>query len=300
MGALNEENLRATIIAAFPELAGSNFSLMTLGWDSLAVDVDDQFIFKFPRDEEGEEALIREAALLVRIRPAISMAVPDLTIHHGPPLFSRHEKIKGEHLLTADYEQMPEEIRQRLSEELAQFYSELHQLSPQQMKAAGAEPIGKWQTPETIRQYALPRLPAELRAIAEATLAAFEVLPPDPQGLVYGFFDGHGWNMAFDHGQSKLNGIYDFADSGIGPLHQEFVYSNFISPDLTERIVAGYERRTGRELSRQRLAILSGMIRLSELAEAEIEGDLEHAPMMLQYAIEWAQAHKSGGTNFFT
>src|SRR5919106_64050 len=62
-----------------------------------------------------------------------------------------------------------------------------------------------------------------------------------PYGTTYGFFDGHGWNMAFDHTTNRLNGVYDFADSGFGPLHQEFIYTNLIARDLTARIVAEYE-----------------------------------------------------------
>jgi hypothetical protein len=71
--------------------------------------------------------------------------------------------------------------------------------------------------------------------------------------------------MAFDHERQQLNGIYDFADSGLGPLHQEFIYSNLISPDLTVRIVAAYACRTGRMLDRRRINILTGFHRLSEL-----------------------------------
>lgn len=74
-------------------------------------------------------------------------------------------------------------------------------------------------------------------------------LPADPLGSIFGFFDGHGWNMAFDSEAGRLNGVYDFADAGIGPLHQEFIYSAFIDADLTERIVAAYERFSGRRLS---------------------------------------------------
>ena len=91
-------------------------------------------------------------------------------------------------------------------------------------------------------------------------------LPPDPLGVTYGYFDGHGWNMAFDAGTERLNGVYDFADSGIGPLHQEFIYSSFIATDLTERIVSRYEQRSGRRLDRDRIALLTGAHRLWELA----------------------------------
>src|SRR3546814_17924439 len=98
-----------------------------------------------------------------------------------------------------------------------------------------------------------PILPAALLPYADRTVSAWRDLPPDPYGTTYGFFDGHGWNMAFDHVSNRLNGVYDFADSGFGALHQEFIYSNWISPDLTARTIAEYEalrseeRRVGKE-----------------------------------------------------
>ena len=130
-------------------------------------------------------------------------------------------------------------------------------------------------------------LEEELRDIAASTIDAYEALGPDPHGETYGFFDGHGWNMAFDHQRGRLNGIYDFADSGFGPLHQEFIYSNLVSPDLTERIITAYERETGRRIDRRRVSILSGMHRLTELAE--LADDPEHVPAMVLSVELWAR-----------
>lgn len=276
---------RAAILRSFPHLADSTFRLVTGGWDSVAVDVNDRLIFKFPRDETAKRALLKEAALLALIRPAVSMAVPDMTIHEGPPLFSSHGKLKGEHLLAPDYEKLDEGARRRLGDDLGRFYAELHRLDIGRMTAAGAASTPAWRTPEQIRARALPLLPPELRDPAERTVSAFERLPPDPYGKAYGFFDGHGWNMAFDHEHGRLEGIYDFADSGIGPLHEDFIYSNFICPDLTARIVATYERLTGRALDRLRIAILTGVHRLSELAE--LSDQPEHVPEMVRHAADW-------------
>jgi hypothetical protein len=126
METLELAHCRAAITAAFPELATSRFELATEGWDSVAVDVDDRLIFKFPRHAVAEKALQREAQLLAVIRPQISMPVPDLRIAQGLPLFSVHEKLKGVHLVTADYDRLPEVARQRLGERLGRFYAELH------------------------------------------------------------------------------------------------------------------------------------------------------------------------------
>jgi hypothetical protein len=139
---------------------------------------------------------------------------------------------------------------------------------------------------ENILRQISPVLPKHLTHFAERTIHAFQNLEPDPYGQTYGFFDGHGWNMAFDHTHQKLNGIYDFADSGFGPLHQEFIYSNLISANLTERIIDEYEHITGCVLNRERISLLTGVHRLSELAE--LADDPEHVPMMLKFIEQWA------------
>ena len=118
MAELNAGDFRALITNIFPELTGSVFKLATKGWDSTAIDVDDRVIFKFPRNPAAERALVREAALLGAIRPSLSMAVPDMRIHDGPPIFSSHAKIQGEHLITDDYELLPDAARQRLGDDL--------------------------------------------------------------------------------------------------------------------------------------------------------------------------------------
>ena len=121
----------------------------------------------------------------------------------------------------------------------------------------------------------------------ERTITAWRDLPPDPHGVTYGFFDGHGWNMAFDHSAHRLNGVYDFADSGFGALQQDFIYSNFVARDLTERTISAYETLTGRSIDRERVELLSGVLRLTELAEVAQEPD-RHAEMV-DYVARWVQ-----------
>lgn len=280
-------SFRQIIVRMFPELETSDFRLITTGWHSTAVDVDDRLIFKFPRDDEALQALRREASLLAVIRPALSMPIPGLQLHDGPPVFSRHEKIPGEHLLSHQYEWLTEAARQTLAGSLARFYCELHRLDAEQMRQAGATAIKPWQSLDAIREKALPMLPPELSRFGEETTAAFEDLPPDPLGATYGFFDGHGWNMAFDHDGGTLNGIYDFADSGFGPRHQDFIYSNFISSDLTARIVTAYEQLSGLTLDRRRIGLLTGLHRLSELAE--LSDDAKYVPAMIRSVTDWAE-----------
>ena len=266
------EKFRAAIVRDFPSLASAEFRLIGDGWDSAAVDADGKLIFKFPRKKAARQALRREAAILAAVRSAVSLAVPDLRLHEGPPLFSSHLKLKGRQIEAEDYAELPEDARQRLGEDLARFYAELHGLDHARMKLAGAGPVAPWHEPEAVKARALPLVSQKRLRLARSLIKAYENLPPDPHGTVFGFFDGHGWNMAFDRKKERLRGIYDFADSGFGPLHQEFIYSDLISPDLTERIVRAYEELTGRVLDRRRIDILSGYHHLSELADFAEDG----------------------------
>ncbi|GGE52833.1 hypothetical protein GCM10007276_32310 [Agaricicola taiwanensis] len=287
------DTLRDHIAAAFPDLADARLVAMTAGWDSLAVNADDRFIFKFPRNSLAAAALVREVGLLAVLAPQLTMRVPAPVLVEGEMLFSRHDIIPGEHLLAEGYQALPDHGRQRLADAMAQFFAQLHEQDVAVMEKAGARPIRKWLDAEDILRRTHAMLPPDLRAFAQACLAAWSDLEPDPHGMTYGFFDGHGWNMAFDHDAQRLNGIYDFADSGFGDLTQEFIYPNWISADLTGRIIAAYETLTGRLIDRQRVDVLSGVLRLTELAEEGHDPALRTA--LLDNLAAWVSHRAVGG-----
>ena len=68
------------------------------------------------------------------------MRVPRLTLFDHPRLFSRHDKIPGEHLLTAEYEVLDAPDKQDLAERMGQFHAELHAIELAAARHAGAEP----------------------------------------------------------------------------------------------------------------------------------------------------------------
>ncbi|MDB5538695.1 MAG: aminoglycoside phosphotransferase family protein, partial [Devosia sp.] len=73
--------------------------------------------------------------------------------------------------------------------------------------------------------------------------------------------------MAFDHATGLLNGVFDFADSGFGSRHRDLSYSNWISADLTLRIIERYEELARFSVNRDLVILYSSALRLAELAE---------------------------------
>src|SRR6185312_13919255 len=147
MTAFDVESFRPVIVRAFPHLASAALRPLTAGWESIAIEADQRTIFKFPRDDARQEALRTEASLLAVIRPRITMPVPDMRLHEGPPLFSSHEKLLGEHLLADQYLRLSEKNRDSLARRLGRFYAELHALGNERMREAGAGLPKPWQAP---------------------------------------------------------------------------------------------------------------------------------------------------------
>lgn len=268
------DEFRQAILSARPELADTTFAVAGRGWHSLAVDVGGSHIAKFPDGEEAEAALRREASLLKAVRPAVAIPVPDMILHEGPPLFSLHPLLKGGGLERPAYRSLDTTRRDALGRDLARFLADLHAIDPARMRMAGAQAIGVWDTEDETLAPIWPLLEETCRTAGQRAIAGYRALGPDPHGEVYGFFDAHGWNMAFDHAAGRLNGIFDFADSGFGPLHREFVPVSFIDPDLTIRAMRAYGEITGRVIDAERVHLLTSAMLASELAGAiEIGGD---------------------------
>ena len=68
-------------------------------------------------------------------------------------------------------------------------------------------------------------------------------------------------------------GVYDFGDTGFGSRHRDLSYSNWISADLTLRIIDRYEALTKRKVDRERVMLYSSALRLAELAEGFLSDD---------------------------
>jgi hypothetical protein len=277
---------RALIISRLPHLAGAQFVTLAEGWDSVALE-HDGLIFKFARNEAARERLKREVALLTFLRPRITMPLPQPVLFDGDEPFTEHRKIPGDKLLADDYLMLGEGSRNALATRMAQLYAELHQLPLARMQQAGAVAVDPWMSPQEILDKALPRLPRGYKGWARKVVAAYRKLSIQGDELVFGYFDGHGWNMAFDFTTGTLNGVYDFGDAGFGSRHRDLSYSNWIAADLTLRIIDRYEELTRHKVDRDLVMLYTSALRLAELAEGFLTDEVAVANV-----VNWADELK--------
>lgn len=240
--------------------------VMANGFDNIAI-ITSTHVFRLPRHGQARARLVTEAAFLSLIRAHVDLPVPDLRIHDGPPVFSSHRLIPGQTLGAPEYLALDAAQRDLLARDLARLYAQLHAIPLAQAVEIGAPPVEDLPPPEEILAATLPLLSDAQQGWARAVVAAWQDLPPESD-QVFSWFDGHGWNMAFDRRQGTLRGAFDFADASIGSPHWDLQHTNLIHPDLTRRMVAHYQHISGRQMDLRRIAILTGIHRLADLMDA--------------------------------
>lgn len=266
LGSQELAEAKAAIVAVRPDLASADIVVHEMGWDSLALEATGT-LFKLPRTEEAAERLRREPvniAIVARFVP--DLALPRMTLVETPRLMSHHAMVPGTMVDPATYHGLDEAARDRLAATLGAAMVALHRADPHEARAAGAVDLAPWPAAATLFEAARARLEAPLLARVAEVLGRVAVA--DPDGVVFGHFDTHGWNMAYDMAANRLVGLYDFGDAGLGPRHRDLSYPSFVSPDLTARIVRHYEALGGRPVDLAHVYDLHTVLRLMEVVNA--------------------------------
>jgi aminoglycoside phosphotransferase (APT) family kinase protein len=250
----------------FPDLPIGSARLIEHGWDHNAIDIDDRFIFRFPKDDDTRLPI--EIRVLEHLRGKVTLPIPRVEFVGRLAVYAGYVKIPGVVLTPELCAALPQTARTILATELARFLLEVHQATPVDTAKALGVPD---EVPRAYLDQASELLhrafDANVMRLIEATLAEFETLigQSAPQSCLYN--DLHGDNMAFDASAGRLNGIFDFGDVAIGDLHREFGPLYRLNRDVLERTVRNYEQLTGITLSLRRIVVIERVNSLSDLAE---------------------------------
>jgi len=200
-------------------------SSIRAGEDGLVHDVlivNEEWVFRFARSDEGRNALEREAQLLALVGPHVSLRVPQLV--HQSPTCLVYQFIPGVPLSRHDLLAQDAQTRTRLLGQLGTFLHELHGISlvpgvpgetpPDTARHARDELERLY---EDLERELLPFMMAWARRWArEHFRSVFEgrlELTFAPR-LIHG--DLAPYHLCYDPGTHSLAGVIDFGDAGPG------------------------------------------------------------------------------------
>lgn len=291
---LDAKRVERVVDAQFEALAPSRATFFDSGWDSDVYVVNDAWILRFPKRREVEAYQAVERALLPRLRPRLSLPVPDLTLLGAPGpefpyAFLGYRRLEGSRAMGVEADAIDLES---IARTLGRFLSELHAVPIEEALKLGA-PTGPPIAPAVNRTRERerwaeiePHFSADLarRAKAELELAAgpWEGVP---RRVVHS--DLRSEHVLLDEGARRVTGILDWSDLRVDDPARDFAgLYEWLGASFARRVLshyAGTEDPTLMERARRR-AVTVGFAttwygtraRRPEYVRSGIRG-LEHA-----------------------
>lgn len=262
------EKVAVLVGKACPDLDVRSVTILSGGCDNRAFRIGSHHVARFPRDQDAYEALRREEVFCHFVKGRVSLQTPDLKIFCADEHpFSLHAFIKGQSLTSELYACLAEEKKDRVAENLAEFFACLHRTSFQKAWDLGAKPLENYMSAQEMHTVLEYKALSGIRGFGRYVIEEYIRIQVAEQDLVFGHFDVHSENVAFDSAAGELSGIFDFADCGVGDVHREFHPVNLMSTDLCYRTVERYQEKTGRIIDQNRIRLYRVINDLSDLVE---------------------------------
>jgi aminoglycoside 2''-phosphotransferase len=243
------EGYRQIIVACFPELAITRCRPVAEGWDSVAVAVNDELIFRFPKRGDVEPQYQIERRLLPALAGALPLPIPDVaffwpggTVH--PNIFMGHHLVQGVPLAP---EHLTPVHTDSIAQQLDQFLSALHRFPIDQASQLGVPTFDEM---EWRRRYQDQFEQIQARVVALVDPQAQVRLRRNWQAFLNDdtrfsttliHHDLNAEHMLCDPAHGTITGIIDWGDTAIGDPAIDFTgLLAAYGEDFVERVLAHY------------------------------------------------------------
>jgi aminoglycoside 2''-phosphotransferase len=244
---------RKLIEKCFPQLRIRHSRQIVTGWENLVLEVNREYIFRFPKYRDAEKRLGSEIAFLPTLRRHLSTQVPDYEfIWKGgrkyPRWFGGYRKING---VTVQSLPLRKEWTRPLAAQIASFLKELHKI---RYRGVRFRNIPRYLPEEwyrsirlqyrKVRRIVYPLLDIRLSERSEEfwqkLLSEFRDSSFEPT-LIHGDLGTE--NILFDPGSVRLTGILDWGYMQISDPALEFAHLFMHKSELGEEVLKQYRMR---------------------------------------------------------
>ena len=257
----------------------NEYRLITSGWDNMVLEVEEKYIFRFPRSRGGWARILKEAALLPLLSRTLNSPVPDYRYVWGgsrryPLRFAGYRKIAGESCAEAS-----DLKTETLGPDLAQFLTELHsilptrrvlELIPRYTAKTWAESRASFY--RRIRPLVYPLLHGKFREMSDEfwaeSMVQFSHAEFEPT-LIHS--DLRAGNIIVNPRTGRLNGVIDWDNAAVGDPALDFMGAFELSPVLGDVTLDNYERE--KEGFRDRIDTYLRTVPFGEVAQGVRAGN---------------------------
>lgn len=216
------------IRAAFPALSLSAVHLNRDGLMNDVVIVNNEWVFRFAKDEWARRSLVKEARILALVRKFVSISVP--LIEHQKEDLVVYRLIPGDPLQRNDILQLDETQQNHLAEQIATFLHQLHSIPHEVLEQQAIPPSDAVRSREDwlrlfhdIENELFPLLmtPAKdwVRRHFAPVLEGRLSLDYKP-AMIHG--DLAAYHLLFNPRTHRMTGVIDFGTAGRGDTASDF------------------------------------------------------------------------------
>ncbi len=259
--------IQGVITTDFPDLKIEKITLVDNGWDNVVVEINDNIIFRFPKDNGVN--FNTEVKVLKLLHGKISLQIPKIEFLGKSFTYMGYPKIQGSNLTSEIFNSLNSEQKEKITFDLANFLREIHRaILLDEARKIGIEDENLPSYSRSIKSV-LPNKISDKSVLdfMETTIKEYEGMTQEEVELVFLYNDLHTENMAFDTTAKKLNGVFDFGDIMIGDVNMDFYPLYKFDPYFMKAVTEKYQELTSRKLNLRRMVIYGRINELSDLAE---------------------------------
>ena len=242
------DNFKSIINKAIPNKTIKRMTLIPTGWTNIVYEVatnDGNYFFRFPRDEFWSRTIVKdyEFAKFINGKTSFNTIKLELFYDNERP-FSMHKKVEGTPLAERMNDLNDEEVG-IISNEIAEFMSELHNIDYSKSKIFNTNNIGL-----KLKDFLDELLSVHITKTNRKFWDAISI-NEEPNCLVHG--DLNSSNILLDE-NNHIAAIIDFGFAGYGNKYDDVARIIGRCPDkFKEKIVKSYESFSKFNLDEQTL-----------------------------------------------
>lgn len=280
---------------AFPELRIERYDFAGEGWDSTALLVNGEYIFRFAKRPDVALRQAREAELLPLLADRLPLSIPRYTHVWSDPAWPG-ARIVGYRLIPGDQifaDRARPEHRAEQAAQLGEFLSALHAIpleEAQRCGVLGGDAEKRRAAYRGFYEKVREDMPPLFDSSAQAAIVAFwsGYLDDDACFTFASTLTHRDLNtehILHDPTTGKLTGVIDWGDASIDDPALDFVAVwTQLGEDFSRQMLVAYQHTVDATFFR-RIESYAGMEPFHEIHFGQLEGDAAH----LEHGVAWAR-----------
>lgn len=277
----NVREYAALIADQFPELNMQSVDSLGEGYRNYAVLVNGEWVFRFPKSQQGADELNKEIGLLPLLATRVKVGIPEFkyigTQLDGRP-FAGYRKVQGEILGEDGIASISEHASHQLAVQLADFMNALNAFPVETAIRVGV-PVRNIANEihllkEAMEKQAFPHLKPSLRDYLNKRFQSFLVEPAYSRytpALIHADLSPD--HFLTDAKQTTLTGIIDFGDAAISDPDYDYLYLLEDCGELFTRHVMANRGEADINARIQKISLFVTFDQVSYLLEGLESGD---------------------------